>query len=297
MTLREIYTWISNAYPQLYSMDGPDSQGWQNTVRHNLSLNKSFVKVARTAQDIYDSCASPNPAHSQAARGKGGWWTIDPVVAAAQLGPNFRGLEHQAPGVPSAPIVISGGHGPREGSPGDHSDEYSNGSPTTPSGLLAAENATFPSDSAQGWTSSYPVFENRALAPQKQARHRGSVDGREIDSTLRNRGAPIGGVFGRHRGYTTTAAELGSTRAACMLPIPRSGPNFSMQRLHVHKAASDDRHTITMAPEGVIRDGSIEESKDVYKGITSVPNITDRDSAIGGASSRTAGMSIRDLLC
>lgn len=91
MTLREIYTWISNAYPELYSMDGADSQGWQNTVRHNLSLNKSFVKVARTAQDIYEGCSSSNPAHSQAARGKGGWWTIDPVVAQAQLGPNFRG--------------------------------------------------------------------------------------------------------------------------------------------------------------------------------------------------------------
>lgn len=72
-------------------MDGIDSQGWQNTVRHNLSLNKSFVKVARTAQEIYDGCASANPAHNQAARGKGGWWTIDPVVAQAQLGPNFRG--------------------------------------------------------------------------------------------------------------------------------------------------------------------------------------------------------------
>lgn len=95
MTLREIYTWISKSYPELYSMDGPDSQGWQNTVRHNLSLNKSFVKVARTAQDIYESCASADPAHSQAARGKGGWWTIDPVIAAAQLGPNFRGLENQ----------------------------------------------------------------------------------------------------------------------------------------------------------------------------------------------------------
>ncbi|KDN52658.1 hypothetical protein K437DRAFT_207768, partial [Tilletiaria anomala UBC 951] len=29
MTLREIYSWISNAYPDLYQVDGPDSQGWQ----------------------------------------------------------------------------------------------------------------------------------------------------------------------------------------------------------------------------------------------------------------------------
>ncbi|SNX87999.1 uncharacterized protein MEPE_06710 [Melanopsichium pennsylvanicum] len=79
MTLREIYTWISTSFSG-YPMTGPDSQGWQNTVRHNLSLGKIFIKKARTAQDIYDSCSSGNPSQSQAARGKGGWWTLHPVV-------------------------------------------------------------------------------------------------------------------------------------------------------------------------------------------------------------------------
>ncbi|GAC95106.1 potential forkhead-like transcriptional regulator [Pseudozyma hubeiensis SY62] len=79
MTLREIYTWISTNFSG-YPMSGPDSQGWQNTVRHNLSLGKVFIKKARTAQDIYDSCSSGNPAQSQAARGKGGWWTLHPIV-------------------------------------------------------------------------------------------------------------------------------------------------------------------------------------------------------------------------
>ncbi|UZJ55490.1 hypothetical protein CBS101457_004810 [Exobasidium rhododendri] len=91
MTLREIYTWISNAYPELYSMEGSEGSGWQNTVRHNLSLNKSFVKVARTAQDIYESCSSGLPNMSQAARGKGGWWTLDQSVAQAQLGLELQG--------------------------------------------------------------------------------------------------------------------------------------------------------------------------------------------------------------
>ncbi|SAM86371.1 uncharacterized protein UBRO_08837 [Ustilago bromivora] len=81
MTLREIYTWISSNFSG-YPMSGPDSQGWQNTVRHNLSLGKIFIKKARTAQDIYDSCSSGNPSQSQAARGKGGWWTLHPVVLA-----------------------------------------------------------------------------------------------------------------------------------------------------------------------------------------------------------------------
>ena len=79
MTLREIYTWISTNFSG-YPMAGPDSQGWQNTVRHNLSLGKIFQKKPRTAQDIYDSCSSGNPSQSQAARGKGGWWTLHPVV-------------------------------------------------------------------------------------------------------------------------------------------------------------------------------------------------------------------------
>ncbi|CBQ71503.1 conserved hypothetical protein [Sporisorium reilianum SRZ2] len=79
MTLREIYTWISTNFTG-YPMSGPDSQGWQNTVRHNLSLGKIFIKKARTAQDIYDSCSSGNPSQSQAARGKGGWWTLHPAV-------------------------------------------------------------------------------------------------------------------------------------------------------------------------------------------------------------------------
>lgn len=91
MTLREIYTWISSTYPDLYSMEGSEGSGWQNTARHNLSLNKSFVKLPRTAQDIYESCSSGVASLSQAARGKGGWWTLDHTVAQAQFGMSFKG--------------------------------------------------------------------------------------------------------------------------------------------------------------------------------------------------------------
>ncbi|RKP37964.1 fork head domain-containing protein, partial [Dimargaris cristalligena] len=44
LTLREVYQWISENHPYLsYSSD----TGWQNTIRHNLSLNKCFIKTAR----------------------------------------------------------------------------------------------------------------------------------------------------------------------------------------------------------------------------------------------------------
>ncbi|KAJ3406698.1 transcription factor [Chytridiales sp. JEL 0842] len=55
MTLAGIYQWISETYP-FYRMD---STGWQNSIRHNLSLNKAFKKLPREEP------------------GKGGWWTLD----------------------------------------------------------------------------------------------------------------------------------------------------------------------------------------------------------------------------
>ena len=57
LTLSEIYAWIKQNYP--FFRKG--SPVWQNSIRHNLSLNKSFKKI----------CREPNSV------GKGGYWAID----------------------------------------------------------------------------------------------------------------------------------------------------------------------------------------------------------------------------
>ncbi|KAL0081809.1 fork head transcription factor, partial [Phycomyces blakesleeanus] len=59
LTLSEIYSWITTHYP--YYSAG--EHGWQNSIRHNLSLNKAFVKLDRTSSKT-TLC------------GKGSFWTI-----------------------------------------------------------------------------------------------------------------------------------------------------------------------------------------------------------------------------
>ncbi|RMJ09504.1 hypothetical protein BHE90_011739 [Fusarium euwallaceae] len=98
LNLNGIYTYITNTYAYYRHQQ---AAGWQNSIRHNLSLNKAFDKVARSTDEP----------------GKGMKWQIVPEVREEMVRNAYRVGRggHRGSSAPSSPSQLAYiTHGPRD---------------------------------------------------------------------------------------------------------------------------------------------------------------------------------------
>lgn len=123
VTLNGIYDYIQGNYP--YYANLPEWQSVQNSIRHNLSLNKAFIKVPRMDNEP----------------GKGAFWTIDPAYDNQFENGVYKKSRRST--VKKGSSFASGGH-----SDGHHSSSNANGKSSVSTQANGAQKPTNTSSTA-----------------------------------------------------------------------------------------------------------------------------------------------------
>jgi hypothetical protein len=137
LTLAQIYKWISDNY----SFYNPNDAGWQNSIRHNLSLHKNFIKIERPKDDP----------------GKGNYWGIEPGTEQQFL--KEKAPRKSAPSAENLPVMSTRLEPSTRPTP-NHSQE-----PTLPSSAAHRTSPLPPHPTSQATMSMAPELSSDATIP------------------------------------------------------------------------------------------------------------------------------------